>query len=56
MPIPSAGAYGDLSGVVVTSASNAWAVGSTYSQRNQSLPDRTNYKTVILHWNGTKWM
>jgi len=54
VPSPRAGAYGDLTGVAVTSASNAWAVGSVYSQRKNS-PDRSNYKTVILHWNGTKW-
>ncbi|HEY3907167.1 MAG TPA: hypothetical protein VGM14_24890 [Streptosporangiaceae bacterium] len=32
-----------LNGVAVTSARNAWAVGETRS------------KTVILHWNGTRW-
>jgi hypothetical protein len=31
-------------GVAVTSAANAWAVGSGKSQ-----------KTVILHWNGSSW-
>jgi hypothetical protein len=31
-------------GVAVTSATNAWAVGSSTSQ-----------KTVILHWNGRSW-
>src|SRR5450755_1631096 len=45
---------GELSGVAATSAGNAWVVGSVYSQRKNS-PDRSNYKTVILHWNGTKW-
>src|SRR5450755_943186 len=45
---------GGLSGVAATSASNAWAIGSTGSGKRNS-PDRSNYKTVILHWNGTKW-
>jgi hypothetical protein len=35
---------GNLSGVAATSASNAWAVGYT-----------DNGKTLIVHWNGTKW-
>jgi hypothetical protein len=33
-----------VAGVAVTSAANAWAVGTTTSQR-----------TVILHWNGSSW-
>jgi hypothetical protein len=41
-PNPGTGA-GGLSGVAATSASNAWAVGSTGAG------------TLILHWNGTKW-
>ena len=41
---------GELFGVVATSASNAWAVGSAGSpEREASL------KTLILHWNGTAW-
>ena len=35
---------GGLSGVAATSASNAWAVGSTGSP-----------KALILRWNGTAW-
>ena len=37
-----------LSGVAVTSAGNAWAVGSYTSGPAGS-------KTLILRWNGTKW-
>jgi hypothetical protein len=33
-----------IAGVAVTSATNAWAVGGT-----------TKGKTLILHWNGSKW-
>ncbi len=33
-----------VAGVAVTSATNAWAVGNT-----------TKGKTLILHWNGSKW-
>ena len=54
VPSPRAGAYGDLAGVAITSASNAWAVGSSYTQNRSSFA-RSNYKTVILHWNGTRW-
>jgi len=35
---------GRLNGVAATSATNAWAVGAT-----------TSGKTLILHWNGTRW-
>src|SRR5580698_1291334 len=38
---------GSLSGVVATSASNAWAVGSTESG--------TSTRTLIVRWNGTAW-
>jgi len=38
---------GGLSGVVATSETNAWAVGSTGSN--------SSAKTLILHWNGTAW-
>ena len=34
----------NIDGVAVTSAANAWAVGDT-----------TKGKTLILHWNGSKW-
>lgn len=40
VPVSSIYVYG----VAVTSATNAWAVGSSTSQ-----------KTVILHWNGSSW-
>jgi len=38
---------GILHGVAATSASNAWAVGSTGAGND--------LKTLILHWNGRKW-
>ena len=38
---------GGLSGVVATSGTNAWAVGSAGSS--------SSAKTLILHWNGTAW-
>jgi hypothetical protein len=38
---------GSLSGVVATSASSAWAVGSTGSDLSP--------KPLIAHWNGTSW-
>ena len=40
---------GQLNGVAATSASNAWAVGSTSSSTS-------NPKTLIVRWNGTAWM
>ncbi len=40
---PSPGCCPGLAAVAATSASNAWAVGSTGNG------------TLILHWNGTKW-
>jgi hypothetical protein len=43
-PATSLTISGDLRGVAATSASNAWAVGSTDSG-----------KTLILHWNGKAW-
>jgi hypothetical protein len=43
--VPSAD--NELLGVAATSASNAWAVGSTY--------DHGVTRTLILHWNGTRW-
>lgn len=44
VPNPGTTADTELSGVAVTSASNAWAVG--YSLRGAP---------VIFHWNGTRW-
>jgi eukaryotic-like serine/threonine-protein kinase len=38
---------GGLAAVAATSASNAWAVGSTGSSLNP--------KPLIAHWNGTRW-
>jgi hypothetical protein len=47
-PGPTLGKTGLLVGVAGTSASNVWAVGSSWSPPN---PERT----VILHWNGKAW-
>lgn len=45
---PNIGAgHNDLSSVAATSAGNAWTVGSYF--------DGTNWRTLILHWNGTAW-
>jgi hypothetical protein len=47
VPIPAIGAYGtdySLTGVAVTSATNAWAVGIL-----------AGVYSVVLHWNGKKW-
>ena len=52
--IPRPGAYGGLESVAAMSAGNAWAVGFSYSPYRHA-PGGSNYKTVILHWNGTKW-
>jgi hypothetical protein len=38
-----------LGGVAATSARNAWAVGTSF------VPATVTVRTVILHWNGTKW-
>ena len=46
MPAASSAISGQLSGVAVTSASNAWAVGSTGT---------THARTLIMHWNGRTW-
>jgi hypothetical protein len=47
VPSPNSGEWEDhVNGVAAASALNAWAVGVDAS---------TVYKTVILHWNGTKW-
>lgn len=44
---PSPGTDGELKGVTVVSACNAWAVGDFGSDDVQ--------KTLIEHWNGAKW-
>ena len=41
--VPSGGATGSLAGIGISSASNAWAVGSDSG------------KALILHWNGASW-
>ena len=40
-----------LSGVSVLSASNAWAVGASGHGHTQFSPQ----KTLVLHWNGSRW-
>src|SRR5215471_998598 len=48
VPSPNPGtARNSLSGVAVTSATNAWAVGG-YS-------NGSTYRTLIVHWNGKVW-
>jgi hypothetical protein len=48
VPSPNPGtARNSLSGVAVTSATNAWAVGS-YS-------NGSTHRTLIVHWNGKTW-
>jgi hypothetical protein len=42
--------YNNLSGVTVTSASNAWAVGSHLSNNGPS-----HYHPLIEHWDGSHW-
>jgi hypothetical protein len=49
VPSPSPRASARLSGVAATSARSAWAVGST------STKSHSNFKTLILRWNGTAW-
>jgi len=52
VPSPSPGGPGmgsDLSGVVATSAGNAWAVGSYRVPVNAKL-------ALALHWDGSNWM
>ena len=44
---PASTFSGHLAGVAATSATNAWAVGSTGSSLSP--------KTLILRWNGTSW-
>ena len=46
-PVASFTVSGSLGGVAATSASNAWAVGTTGSN--------TAAKTMIVRWNGTAW-
>jgi|HubBroStandDraft_1064217.scaffolds.fasta_scaffold299777_2 hypothetical protein len=45
VPASSLAVRGVLTGVAATSASNAWAVGST----------GRDGKLLILHWNGKRW-
>jgi hypothetical protein len=53
VPSPSPGALNNgLSGVTVVSATDAWAVGSYFINPD---PDTLHTKTLIEHWNGTKW-
>src|SRR5215471_17112211 len=47
-PNPGMPGFATLSGMTVTSAANAWAVGGY-------INDSGNGKTLILHWTGTAW-
>ena len=47
VPSPSPAPSAVLSGVAATSASSAWAVGSTSNS--------TVSKTLVLRWNGKTW-
>jgi len=47
VPSPNPSSFPFLTGVTVTSASSAWAVGS--------YTIGTAGQTLILQWNGTKW-
>jgi hypothetical protein len=49
VPSPSPAVISGLAGVAATSASNAWAVGTSIS-----VP-REISKTLILDWNGKTW-
>jgi hypothetical protein len=44
---PTPGSQSELAAVTATSATNAWAVGS--------FDASSGSKTLIEHWNGTKW-
>ena len=46
---PGAGPFSQLDGVAVTSATNAWAVGSALRT------NPTRGVIVLLHWNGRSW-
>jgi hypothetical protein len=46
-PSPSQARFSGLTAVTATSARNAWAVGSTTTS--------TNFKSLILRWNGRAW-
>jgi hypothetical protein len=48
--VPGPAGDGFLSGVAATSARNAWAGGTSY---NPAKPPE--FKTLILHWDGTRW-
>jgi hypothetical protein len=50
--IPHPGLYSALWGIAAVSPRNVWAVGG-YLPRPRS--HRSNYRTLVLHWNGTKW-
>ena len=45
-PLPQQADVG-VEGLAVTSATNAWAVGT--------IEEAPNNKTFILHWNGKTW-
>lgn len=47
-PMPKGAVDVDLSGVTAISASDVWAVGSSYNSKD-------DFKPVALHWNGATW-
>jgi hypothetical protein len=57
VPSPSPGAGSELTGVVALSARNAWAVGwySSCDEIRYCSPLTFWERTLVLHWNGTRW-
>ena len=51
VPTPSPGAEASLHGIAAPTAGEAWAVGS-FQQR---AGDPRTARTLILHWNGSRW-
>lgn len=49
VPSPSPGLYSLLMAVTVLSASDAWAVGSTWDDQTKTM------RTLIEHWDGRSW-
>lgn len=51
VPTPSPGAEAALRGIAALSGGNAWAVGAL----QQSPGNASSSRTLILHWNGSRW-
>ena len=50
------GRYRLLTGVTATSANSAWAAGYSCTANCSTQPDASQAdRTLILHWNGTRW-